>query len=128
MSRDIGISISAFLLLYKNGDWDIHIFLNKLRHSVLPTTPSPHVEPLNYVMITCHIYILKNWYCTVWSNLHFWKQLTIKATSVSETAWPFEAHSWAISRIMFFITLSACARDILFVQYIWKKTTYYLIL
>ena len=36
----------------------------------------------------------------------------MNATSVSDTAWPLLAHSWAISRIIFFITLSACARDI----------------
>lgn len=41
----------------------------------------------------------------------------MNATSVSDTDSPLTAHSWAISRIMFFITLSAWARDIL-----WKHT------
>ena len=39
-------------------------------------------------------------------------ELTMKATNVSDTACPLLAHSWAISLIMFLMTLSACALDI----------------
>ena len=107
-----------------------YIYIARQANNIFKITKKCHFDLTAYTYNFPNVYYVLRKLLAFWWKWHNLKQkycrvlvvvlepvisaeLTMKATSVSDTACPLLAHSCAISRMMFLITLSAWALDIL---------------